>query len=129
MVAFANLLDGLEGYSKRFKRRVARVTHDVQSEFEETLAIWHEMFSNASPEEVRWAGETYSLQKVVGSEFDQPLGSGRRIPLCFSPRGRSEVRRDTSISGPSLRRVPRRRSQIGRGPLMYRPAERLTRSS
>lgn len=70
MVAFANLLDGLEGYSKRFKRPVARITHDQQSEFEKTLAIWHEMYSNASPEEITWAGETYSLQKVVGSQFD-----------------------------------------------------------
>jgi hypothetical protein len=70
MVAFANLLDGLEHYSKRFKRPVARITHDQQSEFEKTLAIWHEMYSNASSEEVRWAGETYSLQKVVGSKFE-----------------------------------------------------------
>jgi len=28
MVAFANLLEGLEGHSQRFKRPVARITHD-----------------------------------------------------------------------------------------------------
>jgi len=28
------------------------------------------MFSNASPEEVTWAGETYSMQRVVGSTFE-----------------------------------------------------------
>lgn len=70
MVAFANLLDGLDHYSKTFKRPVARITHDQQSEFEKTLAVWHEMHSNASPEEIHWAGETYSLQKVVGSKFE-----------------------------------------------------------
>ena len=70
MVAFANLLDGLETYSKTFRKKVARITHDQQSEFEKTLAMWHEMYSNASSEEIHWAGETYSLQKVVGSEFD-----------------------------------------------------------
>ena len=70
MVAFANLLEGLEGFSKRFKRPVARITHDRQSEFEQTLAAWHEMYSNASPEQITWAGETYSLQRVVGSTFE-----------------------------------------------------------
>jgi len=38
MVAFANLLDGLEGYSKRWGRKVRRITHDQQSEFDKTLA-------------------------------------------------------------------------------------------
>ena len=28
------------------------------------------MFSNASPEEIKWAGESYKFQKVVGSQFD-----------------------------------------------------------
>lgn len=69
MVAFSNLLDGLEIYSKRTKKRVARITHDQQSEFEKTLAACHALYSNASPEDIQWAGETYSLQKVVGSEF------------------------------------------------------------
>jgi len=70
MVAFANLLDGLEGFSNRWNRRVAQITHDEQSEFEATLAFWHEMFSTASPEPIRWAGETFVFQKVVGSEFE-----------------------------------------------------------
>jgi len=70
MVAFANLLDGLEQHSKRFKRPVARITHDRQSKFKKTLELWHQMFSTASPEPVRWAGETHVFQKVVGSEFE-----------------------------------------------------------
>jgi hypothetical protein len=70
MVAFANLLDGLENHSKRLKRPVARITRDQQSEFQKTLELWHRMFSNASPEEVRWAGETHTVQKVVGSRFE-----------------------------------------------------------
>jgi len=70
MVAFSNLLEGLEEHSKRFKRSVARITHDRQSEFEQNLAAMHEMYSNASSEEVKWAGETYSMQRVVGSTFE-----------------------------------------------------------
>lgn len=70
MVAFSNLLAGLEEHSNRFKRPVARITHDHQSEFEQNLAAMHEMYSNASPEELNWAGETYTLQRVVGSIFE-----------------------------------------------------------
>lgn len=70
MVAFANLLEGLEDLSKRFRRPVSRITHDRQSEFEKTLAAWHELYSNASSEQISWAGETYSLQRVVGSTFE-----------------------------------------------------------
>ncbi|MBI1211805.1 MAG: hypothetical protein GC190_10115 [Alphaproteobacteria bacterium] len=70
LVAFANLLEGLEDHSRRVKRRVARITHDTQSEFEQTLAAWHDLLSNASPEEIKWAGETHSMQRVAGSEFE-----------------------------------------------------------
>jgi len=70
MVAFANLLDGLEEHSNRLKRPVARITHDQQSEFETTLEVWHNMFSTAPDDEIRWAGETYAFQKVVGSQFE-----------------------------------------------------------
>jgi hypothetical protein len=71
MVAFANLLDGLEGFSKRWNRGVRRITHDRQSEFDKTLAAWHELYSHASPEPIQlFMGETQVLQKVVGSEFD-----------------------------------------------------------
>jgi hypothetical protein len=70
LVAFTNLLDGLERYSKERKKRVARITHDHQGEFAKSLAMWHELFSNAAPDEIRWAGDTYSIQRVVGSEFE-----------------------------------------------------------
>ncbi|WP_062233608.1 DUF3800 domain-containing protein [Aureimonas sp. N4] len=70
VVAFGNLLEGLDGYSKRWKKRVARITHDRQNQFEKTLAVWHEMFSNASDEPLDWAGETWVFQKVVGSTFE-----------------------------------------------------------
>ncbi|WP_375205631.1 DUF3800 domain-containing protein [Hyphococcus sp.] len=69
MVAFANLLDGLEQYSKSVKRPVAQIIHDDQSEFEAILKFWHEMFSSASDEPIHWLGETYVFQKVVGSQF------------------------------------------------------------
>lgn len=70
MVAFANLLDGLEGYSKRWARKVRRITHDRQSEFDKTLTLWHEMYSNASDEPVQLVGESIVVQKVAGSQFE-----------------------------------------------------------
>jgi hypothetical protein len=50
--------------------KVRRITHDRQSEFDKTLAFWHEMFSNASDEPIQLVGEVIVVQKVVGSEFD-----------------------------------------------------------
>lgn len=70
LVAFANLLEGLEGFSKRWARPVRRITHDHQSEFENTLKEWHELYTTASPEPINWAGETYVVQRVVGSSFE-----------------------------------------------------------
>jgi hypothetical protein len=70
LVAFANLLEGLEGFSKRWARPVKRITHDRQSEFENTLKEWHELYTTASPEPINWAGETYVVQRVVGSSFE-----------------------------------------------------------
>ncbi|MGY3077799.1 hypothetical protein ACVWZZ_004170 [Bradyrhizobium sp. LM6.10] len=70
LVAFANLLDGLDHFSKLYKKRVARITHDQQTEFAKSLAAFHELFTTAAPDQIRWAGETFSLQKVVGSEFE-----------------------------------------------------------
>lgn len=69
LVAFTNLLDGLDDFARRLKRPVANIIHDQQSEFQRTLQMWHELFTNASPGEVRWAGEAYTLQKVPGSNF------------------------------------------------------------
>lgn len=70
MVAFGNLLDGLEFFSQRWKRPVRKVVHDRQSQFEGTLAEWHRMAANASPEPVHFAGETEVLRKVAGSDFE-----------------------------------------------------------
>ncbi|MBY5549108.1 DUF3800 domain-containing protein [Rhizobium leguminosarum] len=70
LVAFSNLLYGLEGHSKRLKRPVARITHDQQSEFEKTLKSFHELLSSASGDEINWAGEIHSLQAVKGSTFE-----------------------------------------------------------
>ncbi|MBK8160419.1 MAG: DUF3800 domain-containing protein [Rhodospirillaceae bacterium] len=70
LVAFTNLLDGLDTFSKDRKTSVARITHDEQSEFERTLAACHKMFTNAPADEISWAGEKYSLQKVAGSTFE-----------------------------------------------------------
>lgn len=69
MVAFKNLLEGLEHFSQRWKKPVRRIVHDRQSQFESTLAEWHRMTANASPEPLKLPGETHVLRQVSGSEF------------------------------------------------------------
>ena len=32
--------------------------------------MWHDLLSNAAPDELNWAGETYTVQRVAGSEFN-----------------------------------------------------------
>jgi len=70
MVAFVNLLDGLESFSKRWKRPLRKIVHDRQSQFEGSLEEWHRMFSNASEEPVNRPGETVVLRMVPGSTFE-----------------------------------------------------------
>ena len=70
MVAFANLLDGLEWFSKRWNRPLQKIVHDRQSQFEGSLEEWHRMFSNASGEPIHLPGETMVLRKVPGSTFE-----------------------------------------------------------
>lgn len=69
MVAFANLLDGLEMFSKRWKRPLKKITHDRQSQFEGSLTEWHRMFSTASDVPIGIPGEAIIFQKVTGSTF------------------------------------------------------------
>ena len=69
LVAFANLLHGLQSFSKRWRKRVARITHDEQNEFGKSLGSWHGLFSNAAPDVIEWAGESYSMQWTPGSRF------------------------------------------------------------
>lgn len=70
MVAFANLLDGLEHISKRWDRPLRKIVHDRQSQFEQSLAEWHRIFSNASDEPIERPDETIVFQKVHGSTFE-----------------------------------------------------------
>lgn len=76
MVAFGNLLDGLEGFSKRWNRPLKEIVHDRQSQFEGSLAEWHRIFSNASDEPIRRPGETIVFQKVAGSTFKVSTSEG-----------------------------------------------------
>jgi hypothetical protein len=69
LVAFSNLLNGLDDLSRRLKKPIARISHDRQSEFQKTIEAWHELATNASPDEIRWAGESHVLQKVPGSNI------------------------------------------------------------
>ncbi len=70
LVAFANLLQGLQEFSQHRRKKIACITHDQQNEFGRSLRTWHERFSNASSEVVEWAGERYSLQWAPGSRFE-----------------------------------------------------------
>src|SRR5208282_6729757 len=54
LVAFTNLLSGLHDFSKRWKKRIARITHDEQCELERTLTSWHGLFANADPRPLVW---------------------------------------------------------------------------
>lgn len=69
LVAFANLIQGLQQMSERTRRPIAFINHDEQNQFAKSLTNWHKMFSNASPDVIEWAGESYSLQWVPGSTF------------------------------------------------------------
>ena len=70
MVAFTNLLEGIEIQSNIWKRPVKTICHDRQMQFEKSLKLWHEMFSNASPDPIyRPGGEKHVLRKVFGSKF------------------------------------------------------------
>jgi hypothetical protein len=69
LVAFANLLQGLQEFSTRWRKRVACITHDEQNEFGRSLGSWHGLFSNASGDVIEWVGERYSLQWTPGSRF------------------------------------------------------------
>ncbi len=69
LVAFTNLIRGLENYSTRWKRGIARINHDQQSEMKATLELYHSLAANASGEIIKWAGESYKFQMAAGSEF------------------------------------------------------------
>ena len=73
-VAFTTLMDGLESISKAAKRPIREIVHDEQSQFKNTLAHWHQVFSSekvAEHQPLKWPGEKepYSLAKATGSKF------------------------------------------------------------
>lgn len=79
VVGFINLMDGVERQSEIWKKRVNTITHDRQSQFEKTLAYWHEMLSNADPTPIHWPGlPAHKLQRVFGSKF--VVSSGNESP-------------------------------------------------
>jgi len=69
LVAFTNLLQGLQSMSSRLNKKIAAIVHDEQNEFGRSLNSWHGLFSNASPDVIEWAGERYSLRWAPGSRF------------------------------------------------------------
>lgn len=69
MVAFPNLLNGIEQRSKTWNRKVVEIVHDRQSEFEKTLKDWHDLHINAPAGVITWMGEEHTLRCVEGSKF------------------------------------------------------------
>jgi hypothetical protein len=70
MVAFMNLLDGMERQSKAWDRPIRQIKHDRQTQFEKSLAYMHELYANADPTPIRWPGmPAMSVQKAFGSKF------------------------------------------------------------
>lgn len=70
MVAFANLMQGIDDLARRWGRQLRKIVHDRQSQFEGTLRTWHGRFANASSEPMQIAGESYTLQLGNGSSFE-----------------------------------------------------------
>ncbi len=70
LVAFTNLIDGLDRQSQAWARPVRLIRHDRQMQFKKNFEFVHEMVTNASPEPFYWAGgEKHVIQKVAGSTF------------------------------------------------------------
>jgi len=70
MVAFTNLIDGIERQSQAWGKSVKIIKHDRQTQFEKSLTFVHELYANADPTPIEWPGmPKYSLQKVNGSKF------------------------------------------------------------
>jgi len=72
-VAFNQIMDGLEGFSKSWGRPLREIVHDEQSEFRAMLRDWHAIWSSPSPKDVepfRYPGdEPISVSRGAGSLF------------------------------------------------------------
>jgi hypothetical protein len=70
MVAFMNLLEGMERQSKAGNRPIRQIKHDRQTQFEKSLAYMHELYANADPTPIGWPGmPPMNVQKAFGSKF------------------------------------------------------------
>jgi len=69
MVGFSNLLNGIEKRSEKWKRKVAEIVHDRQSQFATTLVEWHGIHKNFPADVISWMGEERKLRCVEGSNF------------------------------------------------------------
>ena len=70
MVAFMNLLEGMERQSKAWNRPIRQIKPDRQTQFEKSLAYMHELYANADPTPIRWPGmPPMSVRKAFGSKF------------------------------------------------------------
>jgi hypothetical protein len=70
MVAFTNLIDGIDRQSQAWGKSVKIIKHDRQTQFEKSLAFVHELYANADATPIEWSSmPKYSLQKANGSKF------------------------------------------------------------
>ena len=71
LIAFGNLLGGIERQSNVWKRPVDVIRHDRQQEFAAGLRFWHDMYSNARREAVEMPfGGRMVLRRVFGSNLE-----------------------------------------------------------
>jgi hypothetical protein len=70
MVAFTNLINGIDRQSRAWGKSVKIIKHDRQTQFERSLAFVHELYANADPTPIEWPSMPKdSLQKVNDSKF------------------------------------------------------------
>jgi hypothetical protein len=70
VMAFPELLNGIEQYSARWGKQVIAIKHDRQDQFKTELQYWHALLSNGPEKEVPlFGGETFKFQRVKDSQF------------------------------------------------------------
>lgn len=72
-VAFDLVMDGLEKFSKSWRRPIREIIHDEQSEFQKMLQEWHAIWSGPNLRDAEPfalpGGEAHSLSRGAGSNF------------------------------------------------------------
>ena len=70
MVAFTNLLQGIDTVERKRRKKVERIFHDRQSQFEKNISEWHTLSTGAKEGEISWGGLNYRLRLVDESSLE-----------------------------------------------------------